>query len=491
MVINRQHPILSPIALGAMVLLMAGVVVSVILAGGAAFSPGPLTSQSLAGVQLGGFASHADFENDCNVCHVPLQGLDPARCEACHTAVGAERASGEGLHGRLATTAACADCHPDHRGRDFDASAAALNRYDHGQTRFSLDRHLQDYDGSALACSTCHAGGHYAAEPPACLVCHTVHDGAFMADHATAFSTDCMQCHDGVDRWSNFHHAQTAFPLEGAHWGLPCATCHTARQPPDSVPAECAACHAEPAVHAGLLGTDCAACHTADGWRPAALDGAAFDHARTGFSLVTHQVGFDGAPLPCAACHVRGATGTADFGSVPETVCTVCHGTHEAAFMAEHVQQYGAGCQTCHAGTGLSLVGFDHSRVLPLDGGHAALACTACHGLAPRAAEPANCAACHAEPELHVGLFGTQCAACHPTGGWVPAALRQHTFPLDHGGSPVACATCHTQTYASYTCYGCHEHEPDDTQREHAEEGIGADQLADCAACHADGREHE
>jgi hypothetical protein len=55
----------------------------------------------------------------------------------------------------------------------------------------------------------------------------------------------------------------------------------------------------------------------------------------------------------------------------------------------------------------------------------------------------------------------------------------------------VACATCHTQTYAEYTCYGCHDHEPDETRRQHAEEGIGADQLADCAACHADGREHE
>ena len=103
---------------------------SVILAGGAAFSPGPLTSQSLAGVQLGGFDSHAAFENDCNVCHVPLQGLDPARCEACHTTEGNERASGEGLHGRLAATTACADCHPDHRGRGFDASAAALDRFD-------------------------------------------------------------------------------------------------------------------------------------------------------------------------------------------------------------------------------------------------------------------------------------------------------------------------------------------------------------------------
>jgi hypothetical protein len=159
--------------------------------------------------------------------------------------------------------------------------------------------------------------------------------------------------------------------------------------------------------------------------------------------------------------------------------------------MTEHMQSFGLNCTGCHDGTGRQAV-FDHSRFFVLDGAHAPLACDACHAGPRFDGTPADCSGCHAEPEMHAGLFGTDCAACHTTGVWVPAALRQHTFPLDHGEQgEVACATCHTADYAGYTCFGCHEHTPDETLREHAEENIPAERLSACAECHPTGEEDD
>ncbi len=98
--------------------------------------------------------------------------------------------------------------------------------------------------------------------------------------------------------------------------------------------------------------------------------------------------------------------------------------------------------------------------------------------------------ACHAEPEVHAGLFGTDCAACHSTAAWQPATLANHTFPLDHGKEGIVpCTTCHPNTYQEYTCYGCHKHEPAKMEKKHAEKNIVGARLLECAACHSDGKE--
>ncbi len=81
MVVNRQHPILSPLAFLSAVLLVAGVGASVLLSGGSAFSPGPLTDGQNQAGGAGGFASHAEFEHDCRQCHAPLAGIEAARAQ--------------------------------------------------------------------------------------------------------------------------------------------------------------------------------------------------------------------------------------------------------------------------------------------------------------------------------------------------------------------------------------------------------------------------
>jgi hypothetical protein len=99
---------------------------------------------------------------------------------------------------------------------------------------------------------------------------------------------------------------------------------------------------------------------------------------------------------------------------------------------------------------------------------------------------------CHAEPEIHAGFFGLHCQLCHTTSAWSPAQLRDHRFPLDHGGQgEVDCQTCHPTVYSEYTCYGCHEHEPGKTEEEHREERISLEELQQCATCHPTGQEDE
>ena len=104
--------------------------------------------------------------------------------------------------------------------------------------------------------------------------------------------------------------------------------------------------------------------------------------------------------------------------------------------------------------------------------------------------DPHQCVECHEDPEVHVGLFGLDCSRCHVTAAWVPAKLTRHLFRLDHGGEgEVACETCHVDTYVEHTCYGCHDHQPEEMQQVHAEEDIF--EYDDCALCHPTGVEDE
>lgn len=71
---------------------------------------------------------------------------------------------------------------------------------------------------------------------------------------------------------------------------------------------------------------------------------------------------------------------------------------------------------------------------------------------------------------------------------WRPASFR-HTFPIRHGSRTAsACGVCHAdspRSFQTYTCYGCHEHNPARIRAEHAEEGIGDWQ--NCVRCHSRG----
>lgn len=491
MAMSRQHPLFSRWGCLGGSVLIAGISLAVIFSGGAIFSPGELTAHADQSVPVAEFAAHVEFQNDCTQCHAPFTGVAPQRCERCHADVGQQRAAGVGLHGKLEPEAAarCETCHRDHEGRDFNPNVDAIHKFDHALLGFTLMRHVVDYDDAPLACQSCHPGADFQFEPATCVACHGEHDPAYFDDHLRAFGATCRDCHDGADQMTGFTHAGTDFPLAGQHLELRCADCHQPETAPADTATRCAACHSEPAIHAQVFSDqDCAACHTPEAWSPARLtDAPAFRHADTNFQLINHTTDFDGSALTCADCHRQASTG--DFGPSIEA-CLNCHTGGQADFTAPHVQLYGANCVSCHDGAG-NMTGFDHSQVFALAGAHAPLACAACHVAETFRGTPDHCSACHQEPPIHAGIFGLECAACHTTTAWAPAQLTQHTFPLDHGEEgEIACATCHVESYTTYTCYGCHAHDPQATRSKHAEEGLTGDRLLDCAECHATGQ-HE
>lgn len=274
--------------------------------------------------------------------------------------------------------------------------------------------------------------------------------------------------------------------LRHADFESQCTLCHRPWKNVD--PVRCLACHTsvenQIAARTGIHGRTedpeaCAQCHPDHQGRGVDIAQAARDlvpHDEVGFSLTRHRRLADGTDLRCADCHT-GADQAFD-----QTSCAACHQQMAPAFMARHVDRSGTECLSCHDGTALA-DGFDHDVLLPLDGAHAGLGCETCHSQDVRQDLTAACAACHEEPAIHRGQFGTDCAACHVANGWRPAQLRYHAFPVAHGEPvDVDCLTCHPTSYTAYDCYGCHEHSPAETERQHQEKDIA--EFSGCTSCH-------
>jgi mono/diheme cytochrome c family protein len=105
--------------------------------------------------------------------------------------------------------------------------------------------------------------------------------------------------------------------------------------------------------------------------------------------------------------------------------------------------------------------------------------------------DPHQCAACHEEPDVHADRFGLDCARCHTLEAWSPALLVRHIFDLKHGDQgDIACQTCHVESYTDNTCYGCHDHLPEQMPEIHVNTEMTAD-LENCAACHPTGFESD
>jgi hypothetical protein len=350
-------------------------------------------------------------------------------------------------------------------------------------------------------CAACHAGlrpsDHMADH---CLTCHTeiaaqmldvakLHGSITQKSSALA-CRDCHPDHRGstaplTELGSNvFPHEALGFslaahPRTSAGQPFTCADCHAGDLTSFSA-STCEDCHRQiysffAQAHAISYGTACLACH--DG---ADRFGRAFSHA--GFAFKTEG---GHADVACVKCHTD-ARSLADFPKTP-TDCYACHRGDD-----KHDGQLGADCARCHQPTVWKDATFDHNlSSFPLTGAHVNLKCEQCHTNGQFKGLATTCVSCHTEPTQHLGQFGTDCAACHSTTAWIPAAFNgEHTFPLDHGkGRQVSCATCHPATYNTYTCYGCHEHNETNIASKHREEGIS--DFQDCTRCHADGREHD
>ena len=444
--------------------------------GGVLFNPGGLSAMS-SGRVLGGVRSHLETGGRCSACHAaPWEAKKmAARCLDCHTELAQDL---QGFHAVMLSESQarpCYACHPDHNGPDAPLTVMELARFPHEEVGFSLEAHQAMQDGSPFACSDCHGNTFQKVDGQACDDCHTRIDPGFMQAHLASFEIGCLGCHDGLDSYgSSFDHSLAAFPLAGKHAPLDCGTCHAgARTIADlqNAPKDCAACHAQDDAHQGRFGQDCATCHRPEGW-----DRASFDHSLAAFPLLGKH-----ANIACEDCHRDNV-----FKGTPQE-CAACHTQDDA-----HQGQFGQDCGACHSAEGWRPASFDHSKsAFPLTGAHVDAECAQCHTNSTFKGTPTECAACHADPDFHQGLFGQDCQTCHTTDAWSPAQFNgQHTFPIDHGeGGPSDCRTCHPDSLKAYTCYSCHEHEPNRIASKHREEGIS--DFQDCARCHPTGQEEE
>ena len=321
----------------------------------------------------------------CAACHMGNRYKDtPTQCAACHAP--------DDVHAG-ARGAACAECH--------QTTGWSGTKYDHLKaTGFALaGAH------SSLDCRTCHKTSNFKDPLPRdCAGCHRSDE-----PHATRFGAGCEKCH-AASAWtpSSFDHTRDGkFELRGAHQKLDCHVCHTAVVASQKLGTECAGCHRGDDVHAGKLGTDCAQCHSVETWR----GHLQFDHDFSTFPLVGLHVA-----VPCFACHR-----STSFKEARQA-CVDCHETDD-----RHKGSLGRDCEACHSVNGWNLWQFDHGKAtkFALTGAHAKAACEGCHKQPAHVAKPSqDCAACHAEDDVHLGQFGRQCQRCHVTTTFKAARLQ-------------------------------------------------------------------
>ena len=357
------------------------------------------------------------FGQPCGLCHINAHSLEdlrsaPQDCYSCHQK--------EDIHqGRLGSN--CGDCHTP--------NGWIPAKFDHDLAAFKLaGKHVD------VVCEKCHINHLYYGTPKDCYSCHQKDD-----KHNGQFPIDCGSCHN-PGGWlpANVDHSLFVFKLDGKHANVACESCHINEIYKDTSTA-CSACHQKADPHSGQFSADCGACHTTAGWIP-----STFDHNLSAFVLTGAH-----ASVACNSCHVNGI-----YKGIPAT-CYACHQKDDF-----HAGRFGTNCGNCHSTSAwLPFTAFNHNlSAFPLTGAHDGLACNRCHANNVYLGTPAFCAACHAEPALHAGIFGTDCAQCHNTSNWY--ATFNHPGGCEgncatHRGA--TCADCHPVNFSSHTCLKCHD----------------------------------
>jgi hypothetical protein len=438
------------------------------------------------------------------------------RCVACHENISAQLPDATKLHGAIKNqnpNSTCRDCHPEHRGASAPLTDLRNNTFPHEALGFSLSGHQLTSANATFACRDCHPDDIATFNRSICDSCHRQIDAAFTQTHTTAFGTDCLACHDGVDRLGkkNFSHTVFPFKLDGKHAGTACEKCHpNARKLADlkAAPQDCNSCHQKDDKHQGKW-LDCAKCHAPDSWK-----NAKFDHNLAAFKLEAKHNDvacekchinsvFQGTPKDCYSCHQKDDKHQGGYGqdcaachkptkwddanvdhnlfafklesSHAQVKCEACHlngvfkGTPADCYSChqkddQHQGKFGKDCSACHAPTKWGDATFDHSRSnFLLSGGHAKVACERCHVNGKFAGTSTACVSCHADPAFHAGAFGTNCKDCHGEFSWSRAKYNL-SHPLvaggeggsgiNHGGA--SCKECHPSTVYNATCVACH-----------------------------------
>jgi hypothetical protein len=469
-------------------------------------SPGPLSRAHRA----------ISGTTQCTACHQLGVRKAELKCFDCHAAIAQRIQQGRGLHARVVPrgsgTQSCAGCHSEHNGTDFNLIHWNPSQagFDHRETGYPLEgKH------AGLDCRKCHAPEKIppaerkligdAALPRTFLglsrECLTCHEDA----HRGELDRDCQQCH-GFNGWkpaTGFNHAQTRYPLTGAHAEVACRKCHTAageRMVHFRVAAfdRCSACHTDP--HKAAFAAPCHSCHNTSQWK-AGIAAIRFDHRRTDFPLQGKH-----AEVGCVACHR-----SADFSrELAHANCWDCHrpDPHGGQFVA---RADGGKCDACHGVEGFKPARFgllEHAKTAyPLEGKHSTVSCAKCHPPAGKATRYkvsfARCLDCHQdahERQFAEAPLDNRCEQCHTVHRFKPSTFtlarhQQSRFALTGAHAAVVCGECHrpAQTsrpgaaapyhFADLSCETCHSDPHRGQFRERmAQQTNGA--FSGCETCH-------
>jgi hypothetical protein len=308
-------------------------------------SPGPLSARTGDGAVRGGVRSHAELETRCGACHPEGPGSEGKSvsdlCLACHDEIRLQIRDPKALHSRLGEMGDCMRCHSEHIGAQAEITHVDPRSFPHESVGFALTAHGQTRDGRTFECQDCHRASLTHFDATGCIECHRRDAPDLMRAHEAAFGPACLECHDGVDRFSKgaYDHAKTGFALEGRHAQTGCEFCHRdVRGLADFAKAEpvCSTCHEAPPSHATEgYGNACAECHGTSSWAATSLKNHRFplDHGAR-------------EPSECKVCHPV---------SNREYTCYGCHEHQEARMLRKHRGEAGIrtaeelrDCARCH-----------------------------------------------------------------------------------------------------------------------------------------------
>ena len=376
---------------------------------------------------------HADAS--CLDCHDPTSDhsvtslrdarADLRQCSDCHESPhhGAFIAEVARLSS-ITDSESCEVCHSAAH-TSFHGHQPTMTNALHAATGFALDLPHDSQD-----CAECHQDfgkSHVASSTQIAFAsaypgrnandCRACHDDPHLGQFDLGFSKGrCLDCHVSThfkpSAFDLHQHAQSQFPLTGAHQAIACASCHEHdTKPVQFVPTatNCSSCHDD--VHDGFFDgpgkpaivakqSDCARCHETSSfseveWTPP-------DHATwTDYALEGAH-----ATASCTDCHTpapRDAEGLRRFG-IAEQDCNACHSD-------PHGRQFAVAgtidCARCHDNaTSFAIVNFEHDRLTrhPLDEQHATLDCATCH-------RPVDVGG--GNTIVRYRPLGTSCSDCH------------------------------------------------------------------------------
>jgi hypothetical protein len=407
---------------------------------------------------------------NCYTCHTKALGTGtPNRgCENCH---GKENPHRDRFKAFGTPVPRCATCHPETGWvpTRFKASHGPLT----GFTLTPRSKHEQ------IDCRKCHRGNKpyeferldVTQKGMKCMSCHE-HANVHNNEHTDVREESkrplgadgkpkryCLMSAGGCHKdpgvvtldpraVADVHAPQsTRFPLLRGHKDVDCEKCHPNSEFKDT-PKQCGVrCH-EDSLHEGTLGDDCLRCHS-----PGNFDDDRFDHSEdSDYPLV----GLHRTVPSCDDCHPK-----RKYADTPRD-CSAqgCHAKDDA-----HRGQLGKKCERCHLETGE--VTFDHNEDSDyiLDGGHLTTRCADCHPSITFKPVPTTCfggGACHPEPEIHKGQYGTDCAGCHNTTSFADVKPQHDVGDFNLRGSHdrLPCERCHIDNRplrgTGNFCVNCH-----------------------------------